>query len=91
MSAQPSRPPVRIRFRFDIETGDVEFIVDDNSPDRSDDYHDKVANAIASFLARHPEIQDAGHIRYRLDQEWYELTQAYEQREKDKEKDKQSN
>ena len=83
MADQPQRPPIRIRFQFNVDTGDMEFIVDDDSPDRSEDYHDKVAQAIARFLARNPEIADAGHIRYRLDQEWRELTVAYEQREKD--------
>ena len=78
MADEPTRPPIRIRFRFNLDTGDLEFIVDDSSPDRSEDYHDKVAHAIASFLGRHPEIQDAGHIRYQLDQEWHELTQTYE-------------
>jgi plasmid stabilization system protein ParE len=70
-----------------VDTGEIEFIVDDNAPDRSEDYHDKVAQAIASFLARHPEIADAGHIRYRLDQEWHEITEAYERREREKEQD----
>ena len=75
------RPPIRIRFRFNIETGELEFIVDDVSPDRSNWYHDRVAQAIAGFLARNPEISDAGSIRYRLDQEWFELSTAYEQRQ----------
>ncbi len=88
MAAQQSaRPPVRVRFRFDVDSGAVEFIVDDSAPDRSDDYHDKVAEAIGRFLARHPEIADAGHIRYRLDREWHEITAAYERKEKGKEKD----
>ena len=72
------RPPVRIRFRYNLENGDLEFIVDDTEPDRSEDYHNKVANTIARFLARNPQIQDAGHIRYQLDQEWYELTHTIE-------------
>ena len=87
MAEQSNRPPVRIRLRFNMDTGAVEFIVDDNSPARTEDYHNRVAQAIASFLARHPEIQDAGHIRYRLDQEWYELTQTYEQNQKEQEKE----
>jgi hypothetical protein len=74
------RPPIRVRFHYNLETGDLEFIVDDTEPDRSEDYHNKVADAIARFLARNPEIQDAGHIRYQLDHEWHELTQNYEQR-----------
>lgn len=81
MADTPQRPPIRVRFRFDVDTGNMEFIVDDIAPDRSEDYHNKVAQAIAAFLARHPMIEDAGHIRYRLDQEWHELTQAYERRQ----------
>ena len=88
MSDETTRPPVRVRFRFNVETGEVEFIVDDISPDRSDDYHDKVAHAIASFLDRHPEIQDAGPIRYRLDQEWQTLTDAHERKEKKAKRDR---
>ncbi len=70
MPDKPKRPPIRIRFRFDVETGETEFVIDDDSPDRSDDYHDKVAEAIAAFLRRHPEIEDAGAIRHRIDREW---------------------
>ncbi len=84
MSTTPSRPPIRIRFRFNIDTGDMEFIVDDNAPNRSEDYHDRVAETIARFLARNPEIRDAGHIRYRLDQEWHALTQAHARKEDEK-------
>lgn len=68
------RPPIRIHFQFNLETGDIELIVDDNAPDRSEDYHDRVAAAIAGLLARHPEIRDAGPIRYRLNQQWHPLT-----------------
>lgn len=75
------RPPVRIHFHYNLETGDLEFIVDDTEPDRTEDYHDKVADTIARFLARNPQIQDAGHIRYQLDREWHELIQTYEQRQ----------
>ncbi len=77
MSKDASRPPIRVRLRFNIDTGDIEFIVDDISPDRSEAYHDKIANAIASFLARNPDIRDAGPIRYRLDQEWHTLTDGH--------------
>ena len=69
MSNESTRPPIRVRFRFNIDTGEIEFIIDDISPDRSEEYHNKVAHAIASFLDRNPEIRDAGAIRYRLDQE----------------------
>ena len=79
----PDRSPIRVRFRYNLETGDIEFIVDDTDPGASEEYHEKVAAAIARFLERHPEIQDAGHMRYQLDHEWYELTQSYEQRRAD--------
>jgi hypothetical protein len=55
------RPAVRIRFRYNKETGQIEeLIVDDQAPEKSEDYHDKVAHAVASLLARQPEIEDAG-------------------------------
>ncbi|HEY4387740.1 MAG TPA: hypothetical protein VGN34_25080 [Ktedonobacteraceae bacterium] len=73
-----SRPPIRVRLRINIDTGEIEFIIDDSSPDRSEDYHNRIAHAIASFLDRNPEIRDAGPMRYRLDQEWYALTDAHE-------------
>lgn len=81
MSNNPSRPSVRIRFRFNIDTGDIEFIIDDASPDRSEEYHNKVAHAIASFLDRQPEIKDAGAIRYRLNQEWHTLIDPQQHKE----------
>lgn len=84
MPDQPNRPPIRVRFHFNLDTGEIEFIVDDSAPNRSEDYHDKVAQAIGRFLSRHPEIQDAGHIRYQLDDEWHELTATYERKEKAK-------
>jgi hypothetical protein len=61
MSANPPRPPVRIRFKYNVDTGEIEeFLIDDNAPDRSEAYHDKVARAFASYLARRPDIEDAG-------------------------------
>jgi hypothetical protein len=78
MSNESARPPIRVRLRFNIDTGEIEFIIDDISPDRSEAYHDKIAHAIASFLDRNPDIRDAGPIRYRLDQEWYALTDSHE-------------
>jgi len=82
MADTPARPPVRIRFHFNVDTGEMDLIVDDSSPDGSEEYHDKVTQAIASYLARNPEIEDAGHIRGRLDREWQALVAAYEQKEK---------
>lgn len=81
MSDQARRPAIRIRFQFNVETGEMELIIDDNAPDRSEDYHDKVAGAIAAFLARHPEIEDAGPIRYRLNREWQSRLAALEKEE----------
>jgi len=60
------RPPVKIKFRFNLETGTVEqFIVDDNAVGASEDYHDRVALAVGDLLARNVEIRDAGP-RYNL-------------------------
>lgn len=56
-----SRPPIRISFKYNKDTGDiVEFIIDDNSPTASEEFHNKVAEAVASPLGRRLEIQDAG-------------------------------
>ena len=87
MADQPKRPPIRVRFRFNVDTGDLELIIDDNSPDRSEEYHDNVADAIASYLIRNPDIEDAGAIRHRLDREWQALIEAHEWKEKEPEKD----
>jgi len=58
------RPRVRIRFKYNVDTGEIEeFIIDDNAPAASEAYHDKVAQAIAGRLARHSEIEDAGPVR----------------------------
>jgi len=58
------RPRVRIRFKYNKDTGEIEeFIVDDNAPAASEGYHDQVAHAIAGRLARHPDVQDAGPVR----------------------------
>jgi hypothetical protein len=57
-----SRPPVRISFKYNKDTGEiVEFVVDDNSPTASEEFHDRVAQAVASSLGRRAEIYDAGH------------------------------
>ncbi len=66
MANETQRPPVRVRFRYNVDTGEIEeFIVDDNAPDRSEDYHNKVARAFAGQLSGNAEIEDAGRIRYR--------------------------
>ena len=65
MAANGERPPVRIRFQFNVETGEIEeFLIDDAAPANSEDYHDKVAGAVAAPLARHPLIEDAGPVRH---------------------------
>lgn len=57
-----TRPPIRISFRYNKDTGEiVEFIVDDNAPTASEDYHDVVADTIASSLSRRAEIYEAGN------------------------------
>ncbi|HEX5702662.1 MAG TPA: hypothetical protein VFX97_05550 [Pyrinomonadaceae bacterium] len=59
--SEKNRPAVRVSFKFNKDTGEiVEFIVDDNSPNASEEFHDRVAKAVSSRLARHPEIVDAG-------------------------------
>ncbi len=59
MANQPQRPPVRVRFRYNVDSGEIEeFVVDDNAPDRSEDYHDKMAQAFAGRLGRHPDIEE---------------------------------
>jgi len=58
------RPRVRIRFKYNIETGEIdEFIIDDNAPAASEGYHNQVAHAVASRRARRPAIEDAGPVR----------------------------
>jgi hypothetical protein len=58
------RPPVRIRFKYNVDTGEIEeFIIDDNAPTASEEYHDKIAESIASQLGHEPDIIDAGPLR----------------------------
>ena len=60
------RPPIRIRFRYNVDTGEIEeFIIDDNAAAASEAYHDKVARAIAGWLGHNPVIDDAGPVRNR--------------------------
>ncbi len=55
-----SRPKVRITFRFNLETGEVEeFRVDDQAPGANERYHDDIARAVASRMSRNPEILEA--------------------------------
>lgn len=79
MPEKPKRPRVRICFRFNVDTGETEFIIDDGSPDRSEEYHDNVAQAIASYLARRPEIEDAGAIRHQIERQWQAIIEDPEQ------------
>jgi len=58
------RPKVKVKFKYNFETGEVEeFIIDDNKPDASQEYHDIVADSIAKTVCLNPEIKDAGNIR----------------------------
>ena len=58
------RPPVKIKFKYNMETGTIEeFIIDDNAAGASEEYHDRVAEKIGELLARNPEIFDAGPRR----------------------------
>jgi len=55
------RPRVTIRFRYNVETGEIEdFIIDDQAATASESYHDQVAQAVAGCLDRQPRISDAG-------------------------------
>ena len=61
----PKAPGIKIKFSYNIDTGEIEqFIIDDQAPTASEDYHDKVANLIAQKLAKNPTIVDAGVIRH---------------------------
>ncbi len=61
MSGSQKRPPIRVHFRYNLESGEVEeLLIDDNAPGRTDDYHDKVADLIASRLGRDFLIEDIG-------------------------------
>jgi len=57
------RPRVRIRFKYNKDTGEIEeFIIDNNAPGASEKYHDGIARSIAGQLGINPEIEDAGAI-----------------------------
>lgn len=57
------RPRVRISFKYNRVTGEIEeFIVDDQARTASEAYHTATAAAVARLLGRHPEIEDAGPI-----------------------------
>ncbi len=59
-----ARPKIRVRFKYNIDTGEIEeFFVDDNQPSASEAAHDQRARAVASRLARAPDIRDAGPVR----------------------------
>jgi hypothetical protein len=63
--ATPKRTPVTIRFRYNKESGEIEdFIIDDNTPNASEESHDKIADLIARQLGAKPDIEDAGPIRF---------------------------
>jgi len=55
------RKPVTIRFRFNQDTGQIEhFLIDDGDRAAPEEYHNRIAHAIARRLFRRPEIEDAG-------------------------------
>ena len=59
MNAQ--RPKVTIRFKYNLDTGEIEeFIIDDHAPAAGESYHDQVALSVAGRLVANPEIADAG-------------------------------
>ena len=61
MANPNKRPPVKIKFKYNLETGAIEqFIVDDNAAGASEEYHDQVALAIGDLLSRKAELKDAG-------------------------------
>ncbi len=58
------RPPIRIRFKYNIDTGEIEdFIIDDNSITASEEYHQDIARQITGLLEKNAEIVDAGGVR----------------------------
>ncbi len=59
------KQPVTIRFRYNKESGEIEdLIIDDNTPNASEDFHDQVADLIARQLGANATIVDAGPIRF---------------------------
>lgn len=55
------RPKVTVRFKYNLETGEIEeFIIDDHAPSARESYHDQVAQAVAGRLIKNPKIADAG-------------------------------
>lgn len=55
------RKPITIRFRFNQDTGQVEqFLIDDGDRAAPEEYHNRIARAIAGRLFRRPQIEDAG-------------------------------
>lgn len=59
------KQPVTIRFRYNKESGEIEdLIVDDNTPNASEAFHDQVADLIARQLGANATIVDAGPIRF---------------------------
>jgi len=68
--AENQRPKIKVRFKYNIETGEVEeFIVDDNAPFASEEQHDQIARIIAQKISCHPDIYDAG-MNHHLKDDW---------------------
>ncbi len=58
------RPRVRVKFKYNTDTGEIEeFIIDDNAPGASENYHNGIARAFTARLSKNAEIEDAGNIR----------------------------
>ncbi len=91
MPETPRRPSVKIRFRFNVDTGEIEqLIVDDQAPERSEHYHDKIAEAVAMNLGRRPTIEDAGPrhlLREKEPEALRERPETEEQEEKETQSD----
>ncbi|KPA18888.1 hypothetical protein MHK_000894 [Candidatus Magnetomorum sp. HK-1] len=61
---EKQRPKIKVKFKYNIETGEVEeFIIDDHLPDANEEYHDNIAKIVAENICCQPDIQDAGYIR----------------------------
>ena len=84
--SKKEKKPVRIRFKFNKETGQIEdFIIDDNAPEASESQHDKIAGLIASQLGVNPMIEDAGP-RHTVAKQGEKVETQPESKEKDSDK-----
>ncbi len=63
MNPAKKRKPITIHFHYDKESGEKDLTIDDNTPNASEDLHDKIAKLIAQQLGVNPIIEDAGPAR----------------------------